>query len=321
EPVRAIMDSWIFRAGYPVVFVETTDDPATIALRQRRFLYDSAAWSADVPADETWAIPVTLRASAGGAVQQHRILLDGAKATFTFDAPVDWIVVNDGAWGFYRVRYARDLWQWIKDVGLATVFSPLERLELLVDTWAAVVAGLADLDEWVEVVRAAVTDDDPDVWSAVYSVFALLKLIADDDDRRALDGFIAEVAGPVWDDLGWDPAPGESRRSATARARVLSVLGLLEGETPLKSEAADRFRSFLEDQVTLAPDVVAAAARIAVSVGGEAGWSSVLEHYRSATLPQDKLRYLYALAETDYEPLVRRTLGMCLTPEIRTQDA
>ena len=54
-------------------------------------------------------MPVNLRASVGGVVQRQRLLVDGATASIDFDGPVDWVVVNDGGWGFYRVHYDPDL--------------------------------------------------------------------------------------------------------------------------------------------------------------------------------------------------------------------
>ena len=104
EPVRAIMDSWIFQGGYPLISVEPGDDAGSIRLSQQRFLYDAGAPSAGRRAN-AGRCPVNLRASVGGVVQRQRLLLDGATAIVNFDGPVDWVVVNDGAWGFYRVSY------------------------------------------------------------------------------------------------------------------------------------------------------------------------------------------------------------------------
>ncbi len=54
--------------------------------------------------------------------------------------------------------------------------------------------------------------------------------------------------------------------------------------------------------------------------GGEEGWTSILEQYRSGTTPQDKVRYLLALATSRDPALLARTLDLALGDEVRTQD-
>ena len=100
---------------------------ASINLSQRRFLYDDR--DADAARDddgERWAVPVNLRASVGGVVQRQRLLVDGATASVNFDGPVDWVVVNDGAWGYYRVNYSPDLLGRLTAPGLPALGNPLD---------------------------------------------------------------------------------------------------------------------------------------------------------------------------------------------------
>jgi puromycin-sensitive aminopeptidase len=315
EPVRTTMDSWIQQGGYPIIFVEMGQEPGTVSLRQQRFLYDGTTGG------EQWAVPINFRASVGGTVQRQRLLLDDTTASLAFDGPLDWLVVNDGAWGFYRVRYSQELWDRLRAGGVMELLAPLERLGLVIDTWAALVAGMADVDELVSVVEAVSDDVDPDVWGAISAVLASMDGIAGDEEREAVQGFVRRVAAPAWARLGWDPEPGEARRTATARARVLSVLGLVGRDAGVRQEATARFARFLDDPSSLAPDVVAAASRMTVSEGGRPAWELMVEQFKKAEVPQDKLRYLDALADTDDPALRAATLDMALSPQVRTQDA
>ncbi len=315
EPVTAMMDSWIGQRGHPVIFVERGPDDSTVTLRQQRFLYDGST------AAEKWAVPINIRALVDGVVQHHRLLLDETTATFSFDGPVDWVVINDGAWGFYRARYSPDLWTRLRDAGVGDVLDSLERLGLVVDTWAAVVAGMADLTEWVSVVESLVGDDDPDVWAAVASGFGFLGLVADPAERSALSAFVRRSVAPSWLELGWNPVAGESRRTATARARVLSTIGLDGSDPEVRSQAVEHFHRFLEDRTSLAPDLVSASARVVVADGDEGAWATVRDLYSEASNPQDRIRYLYALTETGDPDILLRTLDMAITAEVRSQDA
>jgi puromycin-sensitive aminopeptidase len=316
EPVRAIMDTWIFQGGYPLITVEPAeDDPTALTLRQSRFLYDQGA------ASERWQVPVRLRASVGGEIQQLNLLLDADRTTVRLDGPVDWVIANDGGWGFYRVRYAPSLMAALQEAGIPTVCDPLERLSLVIDSWAAVVSGAAGLDEWVAVIEALGTEDDPDVWAAIRSALDLLDLMADDEDRAALQAFVRRVAGRAWAQLGWDPSPGEPERLGTTRGRVLAVLGGVGEDRGIRAQTEERFGRFLSGGGGLAPDLLTPAARVVATFGGQEAWETILGLYRTATTPQDKVRYLDALAATSDPGLLARTLDLALSDDVRTQDA
>lgn len=314
EPVRSIMDSWIWQGGHPMVSVEEVGD-GELALHQRRFLYDGG------DSTDRWVVPVNLRASIGGQIQHQRVLLDGPSASVSFDGPVDWVVVNDGAWGFYRARYSPDLWHRLESAGIRSVLGPLERFGLLTDTWAATVAGFADIAQWASVARSLLGDDDADVWSALGGITSLLASVSSDEDRPAVREFARELALPVWRQLGWDPKPTDTPRAATARSRVLATLGLTGEDPEVVAEASARFESHLRGGSSLAPDVVSTALRIVVSAGGTREWEAVHDRYREVDVPQERLRYLFALAETNDPGLIARTLDLSLSGEVRLQDA
>jgi puromycin-sensitive aminopeptidase len=315
EPVGEIMDSWIEQGGYPIVRAELGGDPRQLVLSQSRFLYDGAS------TDDLWAVPVDVRASVGGTLKQKRLLLNERTETVDFDGPIDWAVVNDQTWGFYRVIYASGLWDRLRAAGVPKVLGPLERLAVVSDSWASVVAGISTLPEWVSVVEALGIEEDPDVWSAIASVFNLLGLIADDTDKGALEGLVRRAARESWAHLGWDPVPGEPRRTPTARARVLAALALSGCDEALRQEACARFSRFVASHESLSPDLVGVTARIVVASGGEEAWSRVLSLYKAARTPQDKMRYMVALSDISDEEIRARTLDLALSRDVRTQDA
>jgi puromycin-sensitive aminopeptidase len=315
EPVATIMDSWISQGGFPIVSVETGPEPSSVVLGQSRFLYDGSA------SDQRWSVPINVRVRVDGEVQRHRVLLDEGTAELTVDGPVDWVVVNDGAWGFYRVRYSQEMWGRLRRAGVQTVMDPLERVSLVSDTWAAVVAGMADLSEWVPVVEALGEEHDGDVWGALNGVFTFLALSAHQGDVEPLREFVRRTARPAWAHLGWAPSAGESSRTATARARVLEGLALIGSDPETGDEAVQRFRSFVAAGDDLAPDLVSCAARATVAREGAGGWQTVLEQYKRASSPQDRMRYLFALTESPDPATLRRTLDLALTDDVRTQDS
>jgi puromycin-sensitive aminopeptidase len=317
EPVRSTMDSWIFQGGYPVVTVDTTDDGSSIELAQRRFRYLGTPDDADA----RWQVPVILRASVDGQVATRKLLLSDGSATIDFgDSKVDWIVVNAGGSGFYRTRYAPELLRRLTaDLGAAQL-SAVERYNLVSDTWAATWAGLAPVDDFIDLVRLFGDEDDPTVWSAIVAPFGLMERALPADRRAGLQAFVRRLAGPAFERLGWTAAAGEGEKIPTLRALLLGTLGTVGADADVRWRAGELHAEYLRDRSAVDADIVPALVSIAAHTGGEAEYQQFLDRYRDPATPQEEVRYLMALANFGHEGLLRRTLDMAAT-EVRTQNA
>jgi puromycin-sensitive aminopeptidase len=313
EPARAVMDSWIFQGGYPLVSVRL-DDNNRLHLSQRRFLYSGGE------SDERWQVPLNLRYSTKGKVKRTRLLLADRATTLELPGQLDWVVINDGAWGFYRVRYEPPLLLRLTAV-MQQQLDPLERLSLVSDTWASVLAGHSPLTDFLDLVVLLKDETDPDVWAAVLGPLGLLDRIINDDDRPDLQAFVRRVVGPAFERLSWDPSPGESERAGTLRGRLLLAVGTLGADPRVQAEAALRHAAYLEDPTSLPPDLVTPTVTVVAYAGGGGEFDTMLQQFRTATTPQNEMRYLFSLAAPQVPDLLRRALDLSLTSEVRTQDA
>jgi puromycin-sensitive aminopeptidase len=319
EPVRTIMDSWIFQGGHPVVVAEVSSDGRGLVLRQERFLYNRSGESGSPHNSERWAVPINLRASVGGQVRRTRALLEGDETVVDLGGPVDWALVNDGGWGFYRVQYDERLAAALP--GLIGDMTPLERMALAGDTWALVVAGAGELSTWAQLVEGLRDDDDPDVWLALLAPLGLLDLVAAEKDRRVVRAFIRRIVSPALERVGWDPRPGDGPRTGVLRSRLIGTLGGIGADPKVRAEANRRLRRYWEDPASLNPDLITSVVNVVAGSGGEDTYGLLRERLRMAVTPQDQIRYLFALGEPEDPVLLKRTLDATLTSEIRTQDA
>ncbi len=316
EPVRSTMDSWIFQGGYPVVTVDGGEGGA-IELAQRRFRYLPTPDDADA----RWQVPVILRASVDGSVATRKLLLSEGSATIDFGpSKVDWLVVNAGGSGFYRTRYAPDLLRRLTADLRAAQLSPVERYNLVSDTWAAVWAGLAPVDDFVDLARLFGDEEDPTVWSAVVAPFSLMERALPADRREGLQDFVRRLAGPAFARLGWTASPGEGEKLPTLRALLLGTLGTVGADPDIRWRAGELHAVYLSDRSAVDADLAPALVAIAAHTGGEAEYQQFLDRYRNPATPQEEVRYLMALASFGHEGLLHRTLDMAAT-EVRTQNA
>ena len=315
EPVRSTMDSWIFQGGHPVLTVELGEDGSSVRLEQRRFRY--------LPSDDDgeirWQVPVLVRASVGGKVTTSKVLLTEASQSIDLGGSPNWVVVNSGGSGFYRVRYSTDLLGRLTGDAFADL-SAIERFNLVSDAWATVWSGLAPVEDFLALARLFEGETDPTVWSMVLAPFGLLERTLGRGHEAPLRAFVHALVSPAFDRLGWEPQPGEDEKTATLRGLLLGALGTTAGDQAVRTRAVELHTAYLEDRSSLSPDLVPAVVGIVADSGGEAEYQQFLERFRSPATPQEEVRYLMSLAGFRNEALVRRTLDLVLT-EVRSQNA
>jgi puromycin-sensitive aminopeptidase len=304
EPVRRIMDTWIFQGGHPAVAVHAEGDDVTFTQRRFRYLPDDG--------EATWAVPLLV--SAGGEVPQ-RVLLDERTTTVNLPGASKSLVVNAGGHGFYRVAYDAEL---LASIGeRLDTLQAVERALLLDDTWASVLAGDTSAADFLTLARRFDHEHDPAVWTTLAGSLGAIDRLLDGAARTAFQELVRSIARPAFEGLGWDPSFGESELLAQTRQLVLTVLGTLGAD----SEVQARARLGLErGSGALDPNVEAACIDIVASVGTDEEWERFAERFRTTESPQEQLRYLYALAKFPSVALAERTLTMTLE-EIRSQNA
>ena len=86
QPVRRIMDSWIFQGGFPVIDVEIIDDGGTVRLSQQRFRYLDIDDGPDVT-EPRWSVPLIMSQERDGAIEFERVLLVSGEAGVTVGTP------------------------------------------------------------------------------------------------------------------------------------------------------------------------------------------------------------------------------------------
>ncbi|MGH9133268.1 MAG: M1 family metallopeptidase, partial [Ilumatobacteraceae bacterium] len=129
EPVRRLMDSWIWQPGFPLITAVLDGDQ--LVLRQSPFSFD-----AESSAPTLWVVPI--RVQHGDRVDT--VLLDGAETRLTLADPSATVVVNAGGHGFFRVAYDDALRSRLTGDALRAL-DTLERYNLVDDAWNAVIAG------------------------------------------------------------------------------------------------------------------------------------------------------------------------------------
>ena len=320
EPVRQIMDSWIFRPGHPAVSVALADDGRSLTIRQSRFAFEAdAEANVTAPADDLRSVPVVLRVGHGSETSLHRVLLTGASETVALDHPADWVVGNHDGNGFYRVE--------LSDHDLAAVgaraltdLSPLERYGLVEDEWALLLAGRGSVARVLGLLRSLAAEEDLSVWQRMVGVLGGLDRLGGDASREALAGWVRALVGPALRRLGPTRSSGESERTTALRATLFEASARIGDDQEQVAQARAHFAALGDDPDAVDADLADAVVRVVAAHADADEWEELRRRAAAARTPQDRLRHQGALADADDPALVRRFCELVLTDEVRTQD-
>jgi puromycin-sensitive aminopeptidase len=318
QPIPEVMDGWVFRPGYPLV--EARVDGARLLLAQRRFTYlGGPAPGADDEPPQLWRVPVAVRASVGGQVVERRVLLAATEDDVPLPARPDWVVVNAGGHGFYRVAYAPEMLEALA-AGLGAL-APIERFGLVSDAFALTQAGDLAAEAFLDLTARFRDETDRNVWAVLVGAFAYVNRAIDDEAREALEGLVRDRVRGAAARLGWEPRPGEDELTRQLRGDLLRALGSLGDDPETQARAREAYARQRAEEGAVDPNVLPAVIAILARAGGEAEYGEFVDRFRHARSPQEEQRYLYALTGFRQPELVARTLEKTVNGEIRSQDA
>jgi puromycin-sensitive aminopeptidase len=310
EPVRRVMDAWIFQKGYPAITVDR--DGGVLRFTQRRFV------PSDPNDDTTWPVPLLVRQQSDAGTREDWIVVEAGGAELPMGDSAALVVANAGGASFVRVFYGEDLRERLEAEALTALSAP-ERQGLVDDTWAAVVAGDAPVGAFLDLVAGFGDETELPVWQAIVTGLSWCDRFVEGPARERFQDFVRTLVRPAFDRLGWDARAQDTEFDRELRGELIRALGVLgdDPETQAQSREAEA-QSRAGDAVE--PSVAAAAVDVVASIGGEGDYEVYLARALDAATPQEQERYRSALPRFRDPALMARTLDATLD-RIRPQDA
>jgi puromycin-sensitive aminopeptidase len=312
QPVVQLMDSWIFYPGHPMVSVEVAGN--SVKLSQQRFFY-----LRDQAEKQLFHVPVLMRARVSGKTVTKKVLLVEETQSVDLGGPVEWVVVNEGGHGFYRVRYSNEL-QSKLTADVFNILTPIERFNLVNDTWAMVVSGNTPLEQYLKMLPLFAEETDKNVWSVIAGSFVYLDRVIPESARADYEAFVRKLFAPAHKRLGWDPQKGDNELTPQLRGLLIGTLGTLGNDAETQKTAREYYKKYKADRASVDPNVTPALVSIIASSGDKAQYEEFLNEFRNAKTPQDEERYLYALGAFKHKDLLEQTLERTINGEVRTQN-
>ncbi len=316
SPVRNVMDTFILQGGHPLVSLDGT------TLSQTPFAYDPVPPGIDSAIGDAWLVPVAVRALPDGnkpGAPVRGVVLDTSPIDVA-EAEQGLAVLNAGGWGVFRVGYEPGHRLALADhLGELT---PLERANLVADTWATALSGHTTLEEFLLLAAKLGLEPDPAAWGPVAGALILSNRIVREADRPALEAAASALFGPQFAHLGFEKVPGEGERTPTLRSMAINVLGTVGADRLVREEAVARFDASPipgGGGPPIPADVELSTLAVVAQLLRPGDYDTLLARYRTADTPQVEQRSLGALCAFPDADLAERTFDLAMT-EVRSQN-
>ena len=122
--------------------------------------------------------------------------------------PADWIKINPGQVGFYRVNYSPEMLQRL--IPAIQTLQSVDRLGLASDLFALSTAGYTTTENFLNLMKGYQDEADYTVWNNIDQNLSSLAVIMQNTDQyESYKKFLLKFYKPVAEKLGWEAQEGE----------------------------------------------------------------------------------------------------------------
>jgi len=204
---------------------------------------------------------------------------------------------------------------------LESSFSPEERIHFLGDTWAMVRVGRLSIGEYLSTLEKMQPERSRSVIDVMIAHFGEIhdNLVAA-EDRPAFEKWVRNFLGPIANDLGEIPGPGESDDRRGLRSDVFGALASYGRDPQLVAKSRVLAESYMKSPESVDAGLAANALTVTAQNGDAALYDQYLEHMKTAKTPEEYYNYFGALAAFPEADLAKRTFDLALSPAVKNQD-
>ena len=321
KPVDKIMPTFVTQPGVPIVNVESkcVGSNTAVTLTQQRYFSDRKLFEKGT--DQLWQLPVCLKTPGGGNNALHCETIAQEQQTVQLNGCAPWVFANGGAHGYFRTNQSPEASRAIA-ADAETALTPGERIALLTNEWALVQVGQHNAGDYFSVAQNFKTDRAPQVQDIIAGRVGRASIyLVGEADRAQFESWVRDFYRPLLQEVGWQPAANESADARQLRAIAVDQLGEYGRDPQVTAQARRLAEQYMQDTSAVPPDLVGTVLLIAARNGDAALYDQFLAETRKAKVPAQYQRFRNSLTAFSDQALLKRTLELAVSPEVRSQDA
>ena len=321
-PIEKIMDSWTRQMGYPFLTLTKTQD-GEYQVTQERFLTDRtnpAVSEQSSPYNYKWDVPITWICSNNPKPELEWLERDQNMTVISCRAGAEWIKVNVGQFGYYRVNYPPEEWRKLARTGPDSL-GPMDRASLLSDAFSLAESGLLSYEIPLSLTAFLSNESHLVPWETVYAKLVMMgNLLKKTPVYPQFRKYIIELVTDHYERLGW--REDGTHLEKLNRNNILD-LACRHGLDICTQEAATLFSNWIRDNsFYISPNIRALVYKYGMATTSDpAVWDAMFERYLEEKNAQEKAKLLYGLAHIKDQVVIERFILLASNQTlIRSQD-
>ena len=317
KSVEKDMEIWTKNVGYPVITVTEKKNSKSVHLKQNRFLR-----TADVkPEEDKTLFPVFLGLRTKDGVDKALTLSEREQE---ITVPDDgFFKLNADHAGIYRTSYTPKRLQKLGQAAKDGLLSVEDRAGMIADAGALAASGYQKTSGILSLLKSFGAEEEFVVWNELLTRISVVRSAWIFEDTRARNGLKTFQRSLVYQkahNKGWSFAPDEDHIQAQFKSLLFGSAGL-SGDSKIIKAAQEMFEKFAAgDRNAIHPNIRASVYAIVLQNGGEKEYDILLDEYRTAKDADERNTALRSLGRVQDDNLIKRTLSLPLSDDVKAQD-
>ena len=304
QPVKKVMDSWIFQAGHPMISYSYENGNLSVSQKTFRYLNSS---------DKTlWGVPLFIKYSTENGLKEIKFLLKNQDQIIELEKNVKKVFINSNAYGFYRTD-TKDL----DSLFNIEKLSSAEKYSIIDDYWALVLNNSKNFEDFLRFSEEFYIENDPDILSLLYSCYSNLNRNL--TDKSYLHSVVDKVFKSNLEKL--DNIQKRSIREAQALAICFRAMATISNDTVIINKSKKILQDYLENKSEYEPDIISSIISINAYHGDSKLFENYVDNMNNAKTPQDEVRFQRSLSVFRGDEEVEKLYALILENKIRSQDS
>jgi tricorn protease interacting factor F2/3 len=299
---------WIDSPGYPMV--DAKRNGGKVELKQSRYFL-----LRDLSDKGTWPIPINYAVSG----DKGTMLLKGKSGSIKANQN-DWVKLNYGQNGLYRVRYDADDLEMLGKLIADGKLSPADAWGVEQDVFAMARSGRSKVDDYMNFVNKYCLDAQYPLNANVLGHLSGLHDLLYYYDNARIKKLTLKYSDNLISRLGWSVRKNESAHDTLLRPSALMRSAML-GNKETVNKAVDMFYSFVKGKTDIDTNIRSAVYSISAWSEGGKVFDTLKERYEKEKVPEEKIRFLRAISMFSDQKLLRESLEFSMSKKVRLQDS
>ncbi|RDL34558.1 Metalloproteases (Zincins), catalytic [Venustampulla echinocandica] len=311
------MDIWTKHVGYPVVSVTENEKDNTIHVKQNRLLR-----TADVKPEEDQVLyPVFLGLRTKDGVNEELVL---SKREDNFKIPsLDFFKLNADHSGIYRTSYTPKRLEKLGQAARDGLLSVEDRTGMIADAGALAACGYQKTSGVLNLLKGFDSETEFVVWNEIISRLGAIQgawIFEDQKIRDGLETFQRDLVSEKAHKAGWVFKDGDDHIQQQFKGMLFGSAGMA-GDATVRKAAKDMFAKFAAgDKSAIHPNIRGSVFGMALKYGGKEEYEVILDTYRKSVNVDERNTALRTLGRSKDPELIKRTLELPFSGEVKEQD-